>query len=119
MLDTQDVPMADRHMVLGAAQTNDVFNITGFTSSDFILAGSPLSTGEIGQALLGFMPHMTTEVGNVTHMFHRSFYTMAAQQGIDVAIYDLGLEGKRAARVNVDTLVGFKQLDNKRVVTIS
>lgn len=118
LLDLQDVPMADRHAVFGAAQTNDIFNITGFTSSDFILAGSPLTTGVVGQSLLGFMPHMTTEVGSTSYLFHRSFYTMAAQQGLAVAVYDLGSEGKRAARVNVDTLVGFKQLDNKRVVTI-
>lgn len=118
LLDLQDVSMSDRHMVTGAAQTNDIFNIAGFTSSDFILAGSPLTTGVIGQSLLGFMPHMTTEVASKTFLFHKSFYTMAAQQGLSVAIYDLGSEGLRAARVNVDTLVGFKQLDNKRVVTI-
>ena len=119
LLDAQDTDLADRHMVLGSSQTNDVFSITGFTSSDFILAGSPLTSGVVGQSLLGFMPHMTTEVGAVSYLFHRSYFTMAAQQGINVAIYDLGSEGKRAARVNVDTLVGFKQLDNKRVVTIS
>ena len=119
LLDDQDVPMADRHAVLGSAQTNDIFNITGFTSSDFILDGSPLTSGEVNRALLGFMPHMTTEVGAVAYLFHRSFMTMAAQQGINVSIYDLGSEGKRAARVNVDTLWGLKQLDNKRVVSIS
>jgi len=64
------------------------------------------------------MPHMTTEVGNTVYAFHASYYTMAAQQGISTKVYDLGGEGKRADRVNVDTLVGFKQLDNKRVVTI-
>jgi Phage capsid protein len=119
LLDNQDVPASDRHIVLGAAQVNDIFNITGFTSSDFVLDGSPLTTGEIGRALLGFMPHMTTEVGSVAYLFHKSFMTMAAQQGVAVKIYDLGSEGKRAARVNVDTLWGLKQLDNKRVVSIS
>lgn len=119
LLDTQDVPASDRHMVVGAAQANDIFNITGFTSSDFILAGSPLTSGQLGQSLLGFMPHMTTEVGAVAYFFHRSYLTMAAQEGLSVNIYDLGSEGIRAARVNVDTLVGFKQLDDKRVVTIS
>ena len=118
LLDLQDVPMSDRHAVMGAAQANDVFNITGFTSSDFILGGSPLTTGEVGQALLGFMPHMTTEVGNVVYFFHKSFMTIAAQQGLGIKVYDLGLQGKRAGRVNVDTLIGIKQLDNKRVVQL-
>lgn len=119
LLDEQDVPMSERHAVLGSAQTNDIFNISGFTSSDFILDGSPLTSGEVNRALLGFMPHMTTEVGGVAYLFHRSFMTIAAQQGINVSIYDLGSEGKRAARVNVDTLFGLLQLDNKRVVSIS
>ena len=44
---------------------------------------------------------------------------MAAQKGIDVKEYDLGVDGKRAMRVNVDWLGGFKQLDGLRVVTIS
>ena len=118
LLDDQDVPMSDRHMVLGAAQTNDVFNVTGFTSSEFVLAGSPLTSGEIGQQLLGFMPHMSTLVGDVAYLYHRSYFTMAAQEGVGINVYDLGVEGKRSARINVDTLVGFKQLDNKRVVTI-
>lgn len=118
LLDTQDVPMSERHMVMGAAQANDIFNITGFTSSDFILGGSPLTTGEVGQALLGFMPHMTTEVGNVVYFFHRSFMAIAAQQGLQIKQYDLGLQGKRAARINIDTLLGIKQLDNKRVVQL-
>ena len=118
LLDTANVPMGNRHAVLGAAQANDIFNITGFTSSDFLLAGSPLTSGELAGQLLGFMPHMTTEAGSTSYWFHNSFYTMAAQQGINVAVYDLGVEGKRAARVNVDTLLGLKQLDNKRVVTL-
>lgn len=119
LLDAQDVPMANRHMVLGSAQWNDIFNITGFTSSDFLLSGAPLQTGELPAALLGFQPHLTTEVGNVAYFFHSSFMTIAAQQGLSVKEYDLGVEGKRAVRVNIDTLLGIKQLDGLRVVTIS
>lgn len=119
LLDTQNVPQSDRHLVMGAAQLNDVFNITGFTSSDFLVSGAPIQTGQLPGALLGFMPHFTTEVGAVTHLFHSSFLTMASQQGINVAEFDLGVDGIRARRINVDWLGGFKQLDNKRVVEIS
>jgi hypothetical protein len=119
LLDTQDVPMSDRHMVVGAAQWNDIFNITGFTSSDFLLSGAPLQTGELPSALLGFQPHFTSVVGNTSYFFHSSFFTMAAQQGLNINKYDLGGEGKRAERINVDTLVGMKQLDGLRVVTIA
>lgn len=117
--DTANVPGSDRHMVLGSAQMNDIFNITGFTSSDFLLAGAPLQSGQVPAQLLGYMPHFTTMAGNVAYLFHRSFMTMAAQQGMDVKEYDLGVGGKRATRVNLDTLYGLKQLDGLRVVTIS
>ncbi len=119
LLDTANVPAGDRHAALGSAQTNDIFNITGFTSSDFLVAGSPLSTGQVPQQLLGFSPHLCNALGNVAALFHRSFMTMAAQKGVSVAQYDLGVDGTRATRVNVDTLWGLKQLDNKRVVTLT
>ena len=120
LLDAANVAQENRHMVLGSAQMNDVFNIAGFTSSDFLLAGAPLQTGQLPAALLGFAPHLTTLVGNVSYFFHPSFMTFAAQEGMAVNQYDLGgLNGKRQLRVNVDTLVGFKQLDGKRVVSIS
>jgi hypothetical protein len=119
LLDAQNVPQGERHMVLGSSQMNDIFNIVGFTSSDFLLAGAPLSTGQLPAGLVGFAPHMTTLAGAVSYFFHKSFMTMAAQEGLRVMEYDLGVDGKRATRVNVDTLYGLKQLDNKRVVQIS
>lgn len=117
LFDDQNVPAVGRSMVLGSAQLNDLFNITGFMSSDFAKSGG-LLTGKPPEELLGFNPRYTTLVGNVAYLMHRSFMTMAAQQGMDVKEYDLGVDGKRATRVNVDTLFGKKQLDNKRVVTI-
>lgn len=119
LLDNQSLPNTDRHVVLGSAQLNDVFNLAGFTSSDFVASGSPLETGELAGRLVGFNPHFTTEVGNVSYWFHSTYMTMAAQQGVQVNKYDLGGTGVRAARINVDTLMGFKQLDNKRIVTLS
>lgn len=119
LLDDQNVPASDRHMAVGSAQLNDIFNITGFTSSDFLVAGAPLQTGQAPVQLLGFMPHFTTLAAAVTYLFHRSFMTIAAQQGMDVREYDLGVDGIRGTRVNLDTLYGLKQLDGLRVVTIS
>ncbi len=117
--DLQNVPSSDRHMVLGSSAMNDIFNITGFTSSDFLLAGAPLASGMVPQQLLGYQPHMTTLVAGVSYLFHSSFMTVASQEGMSVKEYDLGVDGKRATRVNVDTLYGLKQLDNLRVVSIS
>jgi hypothetical protein len=117
-LDAQNVPGSDRHMVVGSSQANDIFNITGFQSSDFMASGGFLQSGQLPPQLLGFLPHFTTLAAATTYLFHRSFMTMASQQGLDVKEYDLGVDGKRATRVNLDTLYGLKQLDGKRVVTI-
>lgn len=113
-------PTAERHMVLGSAQLNDLFNITGFTSSDFVLSGGVLQSGQVPEMLLGFRPHFTSVLtaANVAYFFHPSFMTMASQQGMQVKEYDLGVGGTRATRVNLDTLYGLKQLDNTRVITL-
>ncbi len=118
LLDAQDVPAPDRHMVVGSAQLNDIFNITGFTSSDFLVGGSPLSSGQIPTQLLGFMPHFTTLVGNVVYLIHKSAATIAFQKGMSTEKFNLGVDGKRAVRVNSDVLYGQKLLDNTRIVTI-
>jgi len=119
LLDAQDVESVGRVAIVGAAQENDLFNITGFTSRDFIPAGSPLSTGAITAPVMGFQVKGTTEVGNTSYWFHPIFLTLAVQQNPDVRVYDLGVEGKRAQRVNMDVLFGVKQLSNLRVVSLA
>jgi len=118
LLDLQDVPDSNRQGVMGAAQWNDLFNITGFTSRDFIPAGSPLTEGSIKTPIAGFLPRMTTEVGSTSYWFHPSFMTMAVQDSLNIEVFNLGVDGVRGSRVNVDLLMGVKQLDNKRVVTL-
>lgn len=118
LLDNSDVPEENRFMTNGVAQANDLFNITGFTSRDFIPAGSPLSTGSIGAPILGFTPKVSSQLVNVSYFYHPTFMTMAKQKGLNVKEYDLGVKGVRASRVNTDILWGLKQLDGKRVVKI-
>lgn len=119
LLDAQNVDENNRTAVLGSAQINDLFLITGFVSRDFIPQGSPLTSGQIQTPICGFMPKLTTVVGNTSYWFHPSFMTMAVQQALNISVYDLGVEGIRASRVNVDVLMGLKQLSNLRVVTLS
>jgi hypothetical protein len=119
LLDDQDVPEEGRFMVLGAAQGNDLLNITGYTSRDFIAAGSPLATGSIAAPFLGFAPKLTTEAGAVAYFLHPQFMTLAVQQAPEVKMFDLGVEGRRAERVNMTVLFGVKQLDGLRVVSIA
>ena len=118
LLDTQNVPVDMRNGVMGAAQWNDVFNITGFMSRDFIPAGSPLTTGDL-TPICGFTPKLTTALGNTSYWFHPSFLTIAVQKQLGVKVFDLGVEGVRAFRVNTDLLMGLKQLSSSRVVSLA
>ena len=118
LLDGADVEELGRSMILGAAQYNDLFNISGFVSRDFNTGGSPLSTGAISQPVAGFDVKWTSEVGNTAYLFHPMFLQLAVQQLPEVGVFNLGGEGKRAFRINMDVLFGLAQVSNLRVATI-
>ena len=119
LLDEADCPMDDRQMVLGSEQYNDLFNITAFTSRDFVPSGSPVSSGQIQVPVAGFKVHLGTRVADTAYFFHPSFMTMAMQRELEISMHDLGSQGIRGQRLNVDLLYGIVQLDDERVVTIS
>lgn len=119
LLDAANVPDMGRKLRCGSAQFNDVFLISGYTSKDFVPAGSPLSSGMIDFPLAGFEVDWSNQLGNVAYLFHPSFLTLAVQEEMQVAAYDLGVDGKRAVRINTDLLYGIRQLDSSRVVKIS
>jgi hypothetical protein len=120
LLDSADVPDdGQRQSILGAAQWNDLFNIAGFTSRDYVPSANAMSSGAISTPVLGFNVKWTTEAGNVAYLFHPLFLQLAVQELPEVEVFNLGGEGKRATRVNMTTLFGVKQVDGLRVVTIS
>lgn len=117
-LDTSDVPDANRFSVHGAAQWNDFWNITGFTSRDYIPGSDMNSSGSLPGRLLGFLPKMTNAASTSSYFFHRTYMQMAVQKNPLPKVYDKGGEGVRALRVNMDVLFGVKQFDNERVATL-
>lgn len=120
LLDGQDVPDDGmRVLIAGSAQFNDLFNISGFTSRDFIPAGSPLVTGSFNTPLLGFIPRHASGAGAVTYLFHPSYLQLAVQTAPVAEVFNLGVDGKRAERVNFSALFGLVQADDVRVVEIS
>lgn len=119
LLMTANSPQDDLIMVLGSAQWNDLYNITGFTSRDFIPSGSPLSNGEFAVPLLGFAPKFTTAVSTTSYFFHRSFLALAVQEALNIEVFNMGVEGIRGTRINVDLLMGVAQLDDERIVSVS
>lgn len=119
LLDNADVPDdGTRTSILGAAQWNDIFNITGLTSRDFVQSGG-LESGSLPSRVLGFVPKLTSEAGNVAYFSHPIYMQMAVQRDLQVAVYDQGGQGYRSARVNSTLLFGAVQVSNLRVVTIS
>jgi hypothetical protein len=118
LLDASDVEKPGRNWITGTDQENDLFNITGFVSRDFIPAGSPLASGELSTPVLGFNVKSSTLVGSTSYAFHPIFLQMAVQQAPQVEVLSRGGEGIRATRVNMDVLFGVKQVSNKRVVTV-
>lgn len=118
LLDEQDVSESGRRGLVDVPQYNDLFNITGFTSRDFVPSGSPITQGAFATPFLGFDVDWTSELANDCYFFSPEFMSLAIQQNMDVREYDLGVDGKRANRINTDLLFGLKQLDDKRVVKI-
>lgn len=119
LLDLQNVEKAGRVMIAGELQANQLFNITGFVSRDFIPAGSPLTSGQIQSPVLGFTPKSSTTVGNNTYLFHPLVLQLAVQQQPDVEVVSRGGDGIRAMRVNMDVLFGVKLMSSVRAVLLS
>lgn len=119
LLDDADCEENGRVMIMGTGQANNIFNITGFTSRDFLGdASSPLASGKLPGSILGFSPRMTSEAGNTVHMFHPIFMQIGVQLQLVTKVYDQGVEGKRTVRINNTFLFGKKQCSNLRVVKI-
>lgn len=119
LLDASDVEDdGSRCMILGSAQWNDIFNITGLTSRDFV-DGRALQDGSLPARVLGFNPKLTTEAANVAFFFHPIYMTMAVQRGLSSEMFNMGGQGYRSVRVNNTILMGNEQLSDLRVVTIS
>lgn len=118
LLDNADVEEAGRSMILGAAQYNDLFNIAGIVSTDFGQSGS-LVSGQVNGQVLGMQVKWTSEVGNTAYFSHPLFIEMAVQQNPTPSVHDLGVNGVRGTRVNMEVLFGLKQASDLRVVTVA
>jgi hypothetical protein len=119
LLDDADCEEEGRVMITGSGGANDLFNITGMVSRDYIPAGSPMTEGAIKTPVLGFQFKWTSEAGTVTRFFHPMFMQLAVQQKPDVTEHPLGSDGRRGKRINTDVLYGVKQVSNLRVVSVS
>lgn len=116
LLDAQNVSEMGRKAILDSPQLNNLFNISGFMSRDFVPNSTMMQTGVIQTDVLGFQVLWTTVAGGVASFFSPEFLQMAVQVNPVPKIFDLGGTGDRAKRVNMTVLYGIKQVDEKRVV---
>lgn len=119
LLDLQDVEEVGRKMIVGAAQLNDLFNITGFVSRDYVANSNAMVSGGLSSQFVGFDLGWTSEAGNTATLFHPLYMQAAVQKAPKVGVYDMGVQGKRANRFNFTVLFGDVQVSNIRVVEIA
>lgn len=116
LLDDQNVPEQGRKSILDSPQLNNLFNISGFMSRDFVPSSTMMQTGVIQTPVLGFEVLWTTVADGISTFFSPEFIQIAVQENPVPKIYDLGGDGQRAKRVNMTVLYGIKQVDSLRVV---
>ena len=116
LLDAQNVNEQGRKAILDSPQLNNLFNISGFMSRDFVPTSQAMQTGAIATPVLGFEVLWTTVADGVSTFFSPEFLQIAVQENPSPKIFDLGGDGQRAKRVNMTVLYGIKQVDNLRVV---
>jgi len=118
LLDSAEVEDdGSRTMILDSPQWNDIFNITGLTSRDFV-DGASMQNGTLPGRVLGFLPKMTTEANGVAYFSHPLFMLGAVQRELQVNAYDQGGQGMRSMRINTSILMGHVQASDVRVVTV-
>lgn len=116
----QAVPVNNRFLFLDPQYYGDVIQKTAFSSSDFIPAGSPASSGAISSPLYGFTvaesQNLSADVG---YAVHPSALQMVMQQGLRIKLSDLHAQNKFGFLISADIVYGFKLFDNKRIIKIS
>ena len=115
---TANWPVDGKWLVTGGAQYNDLLNIAKFYDKDTNAGDSPSVTGQVIAPVYGHRVRWTGAAGTTTYMFHDSFMQVAVQRGLNMSLHDIGVNGERGFRLNIDVLYGIKQLHNDRVVTI-
>jgi len=114
------VPKSNRWFFGDPQYFGDLLQKTNFISSDFIPAGSPVSSAEFASPLYGFKisEHdlLTADVG---YAVHPSALQMVMQQGMRLKISDMHAQNKFGFKMSADIVYGLSLFDNKRIVKIS
>jgi len=120
LLSLQKVPKTNRHLLVDPQYFGDLIQKTNFISSDFIPAGSPVSSGELNSPLYGFRVAEHDLLGaDIGYAVHASALQMVMQQGMRIKISDLHAQSKFGFKMSADIVFGLSLFDNKRIIEIS
>ncbi len=111
-------PESDKFLITGAQQYNDLLNIQKFYDKTINDGNAVVNNGQMLAPVYGHKVGWTTAMGTRTLLFHLSFMQAAVQRGLGLSLHDLGGQGKRSFRLNVDLLWGAKQIHSDRVISI-
>lgn len=120
LMSIQKVPKTNRHLLCDPNYFGDLLQKTNFISSDFIPAGSPVSSAELNSPLYGFrVGEHDLLPADVAYAVHASALQMVMQQSMRLKISDLHAQKKFGFVMSADLVFGLSLFDNKRIVKIS
>jgi len=120
LLSIQNVPEAERALFLAPSYYGDLMTKTTISSSDYIPAGSPTSTGTMPFPIFGFNVTEARNLGNdIGYAIHKSAVQMIIQQGLRIKISDLHSSHKYGFVLSADLVGQGKLMDDVRLVKIS
>lgn len=121
LLSKANVPVMDRFLALDPQFYGDALNSTNFISSDFIPAGSPVSSGALSNPVYGFNCLESNNLGtdDIGFAFHKSCLNLVLQKGIEVKISDQHANKRFGYIISASMIGGAKLMDNKRLVKIT
>jgi len=120
LLSAQSVPNSNRIFFAAPSYYADLLSKTSLTSSDYIPAGSPVTTGGFTFPLYGFtIVEAQNLAADIGYAVHTSAVQVIMQQGLRVKVSDQHANRKYGFILSADMVFGYKLMDNVRIVKIS
>jgi hypothetical protein len=120
LLSLAKVPKTNRWFFGDPQYFGDLLQKNNFINSDYIPAGSPVSSAEFASPLYGFkIAEHDLLSADVGYAVHPSALQMVMQQDLRIKISDLHAQSKFGFKMSADLVYGISLFDNKRIVKIS
>lgn len=120
LLSLQKVPKMNRWLFCDPQYFGDLLQSTNFISSEFIPAGSAVSSAEFASPLYGFRVAEADNLSaDVAFAIHPSALQMVMQKSMTLKISDLHSQGKFGYVMSADLIFDLKLFEDTRIVKYS